>query len=135
WQGWGGFTRDWIAPFGTIFLNLLTLIAVPLILSSLITGVASLSDVNKLSRIGGKTIAIYLATTVVAVLIGLTLVNVMKPGRTVPPEMRERLQATYESAAARSTELAEQAVERGPLQPLVDMIPENLIGAASANAN
>lgn len=135
WQGWGGFTRDWIAPFGTIFLNLLKLIAVPLILSSLITGVASLSDVNKLSRIGGKTIAIYLATTVVAVLIGLTLVNVMKPGRTVPPEMRERLQATYESAAARSTELAEQAVERGPLQPLVDMIPENLIGAASANAN
>ncbi len=135
WQGWGAFTRDWIAPFGTIFLNLLKFIAVPLILASLITGVASLSDVSKLSRIGGKTIAIYLATTTISVLIGLTLVNVMKPGRTVPPEMRERLQATYQSAAEQSAQLAEQAIERGPLQPLVDIIPENVIGAASANAN
>lgn len=135
WQGWGAFTRDWIAPFGTIFLNLLKFIAVPLILASLITGVASLSDVSKLSRIGGKTIAIYLASTTISVLIGLTLVNVMKPGRTVPPEMRERLQATYQSAAEQSAQLAEQAIERGPLQPLVDIIPENVIGAASANAN
>ena len=135
WQGWGAVTRDWIAPFGTIFLNLLKFIAVPLILASLITGVASLSDVSKLSRIGGKTIAIYLATTTISVLIGLTLVNVMKPGRTVPPEMRERLQATYQSAAEQSAQLAEQAIERGPLQPLVDIIPENVIGAASANAN
>jgi len=63
---WGQFTQDWIAPFGTIFVNLLKLIAVPLILASLVTGVASLSDLNKLSRMGGKTIAIYLITTVVA---------------------------------------------------------------------
>ena len=58
--GWGNVTSNWIAPFGTIFINLLKLIAMPLVLSSLITGVASLSNVKKLSRIGGKTIAIYI---------------------------------------------------------------------------
>lgn len=57
-NGWAEFTADWIAPFGTIFINGLQLIAVPLVLASLITGVASLSDVRKLSRIGGKTISI-----------------------------------------------------------------------------
>ena len=69
--GWGSFTSDWIAPFGTIFINLLKLIAMPLVLSSLITGVASLSDIKKLSRIGGKTIGIYIFTTALAVTIGL----------------------------------------------------------------
>jgi len=59
-QGWSAFTDRWIAPFGTIFLNSLKLIAMPLVLTSLIGGVASLSDVKKLSRIGGRTIAIYL---------------------------------------------------------------------------
>jgi len=135
WMGWGQFTSHWVAPFGTIFINLLKLIAVPLILASLITGVASLSDLNKLSRIGGKTIGIYLATTVVALLIGLTVVNVLQPGKTVPPEMREKLQATYEGdAAARALE-AQQAEQRGPLQPLVDMVPDNLFSSASSNRN
>src|SRR5690606_27105809 len=77
---WGEFTADWIAPFGTVFLNALKLIAVPLVLASLVTGVASLSDLRKLSRIGGKTIAIYLATTTIAVTLGLLLVNIVKPG-------------------------------------------------------
>ena len=62
--GWGNFTDNWIAPFGTIFINLLKLIAVPLVLSSLVTGVASLSDLNKLSRIGGRTIGIYIFTRI-----------------------------------------------------------------------
>ena len=75
---------DWIAPFGAIFLRLLLLIAVPLVLASLINGVASLSDLTKLSRIGGKTIAIYLGTTLVALLIGLVLVNLIGPGDAVP---------------------------------------------------
>ena len=82
--GWGDVTSNWIAPFGTIFINLLKLIAMPLVLSSLITGVASLSDVKKLSRIGGKTIAIYIATTTVAVTIGLLTVNMLNPGDKVP---------------------------------------------------
>lgn len=134
-MGWNAYTSDWIAPFGTIFINLLKLIAVPLILASLITGVASLSDLKKLSRIGGKTIAIYMSTTVIALLIGLTIVNVMQPGKTVPPEMRARLEATYGGDASARTLLADQAKERGPLQPLVDIVPENVLGAASENRN
>ncbi|MFQ5767399.1 MAG: dicarboxylate/amino acid:cation symporter, partial [Acidobacteriota bacterium] len=133
--GWGRFTADWIAPFGKIFINLLKLIAVPLILASLITGVASLSDLKKLSRIGGKTIFIYIATTVVSVSIGLLLVNVFRPGESVPPDLRDRLQASYQADAAARTAAARQAQERGPLQPLVDIIPDNLIGAASSNRN
>lgn len=134
-NGWGQFTSDWIAPFGTIFLNLLKLIAVPLVLSSLITGVASLSDVRQLSRIGGKTIAIYVFTTAVAVTIGLGVVNVLQPGRTIPPEMRTQLQETYEEDVESSQQLARQAQERGPLQPIVDIVPENPIGAAGDNSN
>ncbi len=134
-EGWGTFTSHWIAPFGTIFINLLKLIAIPLIVASLITGVASLSDLRKLSRIGGKTIGVYLGTTFVALVIGLVIVNVMKPGKTVPPEMRERLEATYGGDVEQRSELAEQTKERGPLQPLVDIVPDNLLGAASSNRN
>lgn len=134
-QGWGGFTSDWIAPFGTIFLNLLKLIAVPLILASLITGVASLSDVKKLSRIGGKTIGIYIGTTVIALIIGLTVVNVLQPGGTVPDEMRTQLEETYSQEAEDRGLAAMEAQERGPLQPLVDMVPENFFGAAGENRN
>lgn len=133
--GWQEFTSDWIGPFGTIFLNLLKLIAVPLIIASLIVGVASLADLKKLSRIGGKTIVIYLCTTVIALIIGLTVVNVMQPGRTVPAEMRERLQASYEGDVEDRTLLAEEARERGPLQPLVDIVPENFLGSAADNSN
>ena len=66
--GWGSVTKDWITPFGTSFLRLLLLGAVPLVLASLITGIASLADLRKLSRIGGKTIALYLSTTLVALI-------------------------------------------------------------------
>ena len=78
--GWIDFSDDWIKPWGVIFVNLLKLIAVPLVFASLMKGVASLSDISKLSRIGGKTIAIYLTSTVIAVSIGLLLVNTVKPG-------------------------------------------------------
>jgi len=134
-MGWGRFTSDWVAPFGTIFINLLKLIAVPLILGSLITGVTSLSDLKKLGRIGGKTLGIYIGTTVIALVIGLMVVNLMQPGKTVPPDMRERLQDTYSEQAEIGALAAGQAMERGPLQPLVDMVPENLFGAASNNRN
>ena len=86
--GWREFTADWVAPFGTIFLRLLLLIAVPLVLASLITGIASLSDLKKLSRIGGKTIGIYVGTTLIALIIGLTLVNLLQPGARVPDSVR-----------------------------------------------
>ena len=134
-QGWGSFTNDWIAPFGTIFLNLLKLIAVPLVLFSLITGVASLSDLKKLSRIGGKTIGIYVITTAIAVTIGLVSVNLLKPGDSVPIEIKEKLEQRYQSAASTKAGAAEAVKNRGPLQPLVDMVPNNFFNSASSNRN
>ena len=134
-QGLGDFTSAWIAPFGKIFLNLLKLIAVPLVLSSLITGVASLSDTKKLSRIGGKTITIYIATTAVAVTIGLVSVNILQPGDTVPEDMKLKLQETYEVAASGRLEAANDAKNRSFLQPIVDMVPDNVFSSASNNSN
>jgi Na+/H+-dicarboxylate symporter len=133
-RGWAEFTADWIAPFGTVFLNALKLIAVPLVLASLITGVASLSDLRKLSRIGGKTIAIYVATTTVAIVIGLALVNAVRPGRFVPATMRAELEAAYVEDAAAREGAAEDARERGPLQILVDVVPDNLLAAGADNS-
>ena len=134
-NSWGGFTTNWIAPFGKIFINLLKLIAVPLVLSSLITGVASLSDLKKLSRIGGKTITIYIVTTAISVTIGLVAVNLLKPGDTVPEDMKVKLQETYKSAASGKLEAADQIKERRPLQPIVDMVPSNFFSSASNNRN
>jgi len=134
-NGWGSFTSDWIAPFGTVFISLLKLIAVPLVLASLITGVASLSDLKKLSRIGGKTIAIYVGTTAVAVTIGLVSVNVLQPGDKVPDQMKEKLQQTYEKDATSRAGNAQKVKGRGPLQPIVDMVPSNFFSSASSNRN
>ena len=131
--GWGGFTADWIAPFGTIFMRLLLLIAVPLVLASLVTGVASLADLRKLSRIGGRTIAIYVATTLVALVIGLVLVNLVQPGGSIPESLRASLQETYRGDLAGRQAAIDQAMESGPLQPLVDMAPENVLAAAANN--
>ncbi|MFQ5630628.1 MAG: dicarboxylate/amino acid:cation symporter, partial [bacterium] len=127
--GWGKFTTDWIVPFGDIFLSLLKLIAVPLVIASLITGVASLADVQKLSRIGGKTIAIYIGTTAIAVTLGLILVNVLQPGKGVPQDLQEKLQATYQAEAGTKMEDAETVKERGPLQIFVDMVPGNFFSS------
>ena len=134
-MGWGQFVADWVDPFGDIFLNLLFLIAIPLVLASLITGIASLSDLKKLSRIGGKTIGIYLATTFVALIIGLVLVNVLQPGKAVPERMRLELQQTYQSETTEKQGEAAVASERGPLQPLVDMVPSNLFYSSTSNRN
>lgn len=134
-QGWQQFTAHWIAPFGTIFLNLLKLIAVPLILASLVVGIASLADLNRLSRIGGKTIGLYLLTTVIALVVGLTLVNMLDPGGSVPAEMQTQLEETYRDDVGQREAFAEDAADRGPLQPLVDMVPANFFSAASDNGN
>ena len=134
-QGLTSFTSEWISPFGKIFLNLLKLIAVPLVLSSLITGVASLSDTKKLSRIGSKTITIYIVTTAVAVTIGLISVNILQPGDTVPEDMKTKLQETYKSAASGRMEAAAEVKGRSVLQPLVDMVPSNVFSSASNNRN
>ena len=134
-NGYGEFTSDWISPFGTIFINLLKLIAMPLVLASLVTGVASLSDVKKLSRIGGKTIAIYLSTTAFAVTIGLLSVNILNPGDKIPNEMQNKLQTIYEKDASKKAVTVQKVKDRGPLQPIVDMVPDNFFDSASSNRN
>ena len=133
--GWGQFTTDWIAPFGTIFIRLLKFIAIPLVLTSLITGIASLSDLKKLSRIGGKTISIYIVTTAISVSIGLITVNLLQPGKQVPYEMQSKLQETYESDASSRADTAQEVKARGPLQLFIDMVPSNFFEAASNNRN
>ena len=133
--GWGQFTTDWVAPFGTIFLNLLKLIAMPLVITSLICGVASLSDFKKLSRMGGKTIGLYLATTAVAVMIGLLVVNAIKPGDRLPDETKAQLESKYQADATKRQKATATVKERGPLQPLIDMVPDNFFGSASSNRN
>jgi len=133
--GWIEFTKLWIKPFGTIFINLLMLIAVPLVLASLIKGVSSLSDVVKLSRIGGKTIGLYLVTTVVAVGIGLLLVNTIRPGDTFSEEKKEQLKEQYASKAFKKQQKADQYKERGPLDFFVDIVPKNIFLSVQDNKN
>lgn len=129
--GWGKWTSDWIAPFGEVFIRLLKLIAIPLVLTSLISGVASLTDVRKLSRIGGRTIFIYLTTTALAVTLGLFVVNLLKPGNSLPAEIRQNLENTYNEDAGVRALNAMEVESRGPLQALVDMVPNNFFSAAS----
>ena len=133
--GWGSFVADWIKPFGTIFINSLKLIAIPLIVASLIKGITDLKDISKLSAMGGRTIAIYVGTTVVAIVVGLGIVNLVQPGRSINDDTRETLLAqNADAAGARITQAAAQA-EAGPLQALVDLVPDNIVGAASSNGN
>jgi Na+/H+-dicarboxylate symporter len=133
--GWVDFTNAWIKPWGVIFVNLLKLIAVPLVFASLIKGVASLSNISKLSRIGGKTIGFYLASTVVAVTIGLFLVNFVQPGNTFSQEKRMELKQAYASKAGAKIDAASNVKEDGPLQFVVDIVPSNFLSAASDNSN
>ena len=133
--GWVDFTNDWIKPWGKVFINLLKLIAVPLVFASLIKGVGSLSDISKLSRIGGKTISIYLFTTVVAVTFGLILVNIIQPGTSFSEEKRMELKEQYASNAASKIASAKDVKEDGPLQFIVDMVPSNFIQATGNNKN
>ena len=133
--GLGNFTSDYIAPFGLIFINLLKLIAAPLVLSSLITGVASLSDLKKLSKIGSKTISIYILTTAISVIIGLFVVNSLAPGTTVPQEMKDKLKNTYQEDMISKKGSASKVKTRGPLEPIVDIVPNNFFHSASNNRN
>ncbi|KPQ15146.1 MAG: Na+/H+-dicarboxylate symporter [Algoriphagus marincola HL-49] len=127
------FTLDYIKPIGTIFINALKMIAVPLVLASLIVGVSNLGDISKLSRIGGKTIAAYLVTTVVAISTGLILVNIFQPGKSLPIETRENLMKMYEGDAGARVGQAAQLQDQSPLQPLVDIVPENFFLATTDN--
>ncbi|MAU30803.1 MAG: dicarboxylate/amino acid:cation symporter [Flavobacteriaceae bacterium] len=126
---------DWIKPFGTIFINALKLIAIPLILASLIKGISDLKDISKLSKMGGITIATYLITTVIAVSVGLAIVNVVKPGNSISDQTRIELLNAYEGDADKKREAAAETKNSGPLQPIIDIVPSNIISAATDNKN
>jgi len=128
------FTNNWIAPFGTIFINLLKLIAIPLILISLINGVSNLKNVAKLSRIGGKTIGIYMITTVIAITVGLIFVNIMQPGKTFSEEKQMELREQHADQSAEQAMTAKEVQEEGPLQFLVDIVPQNFFNAVGDNS-
>ena len=134
-DGGGDFISNWIKPFGTIFINSLKLIAIPLILASLIKGVSDLKDISKLSSRGPITITTYLTTTVIAVSVGLLLVNIVKPGDSISEKTRTELIGQYDSDAEKKRSAAAESKEAGPLQPLVDLVPSNFVAAASDNKN
>ena len=126
---------NWIKPFGTIFINALKLIAIPLILASLIKGISDLKDISKLSKMGGITITTYLITTVIAVSVGLAIVNIVKPGNSISDETRVELLNAYEDDADKKREAAAESKKSGPLQPIIDIVPSNIISAATDNKN
>lgn len=171
--GWNEFTINFVKPFGDIFVNILKLIAVPLVLFSIIVGVTSLGDIKKLGRLGLKTLGTYFLTTVLAVVIGLALVNLFKPGVNVSDDLRESNRVRYELWAKENSierlddihfltdsakahiveqvqremqteqvsenlqdklEKAKEAKKDGPLQPLVDVVPDNIFQALGAQS-
>ena len=133
---WGpAFIAAWIKPLGTIFVKLLKLIAVPLILASLIKGISDLKDISKFASIGLKTIIVYVLTTVVAISIGLTLVNIFNPGDGVSDTTISKLTATYANNTSLQGKIVEAGRQQdsGPLDFVVDMVPENAFSALSNN--
>ncbi|MFL5731147.1 MAG: dicarboxylate/amino acid:cation symporter [Cytophagaceae bacterium] len=128
-----GFTKDFIKPLGTIFFRLLSFIAVPLVLASLIVGVANLKDMTKLARMGGRTLLLFLCTAFIATSLGLILVNISQPGKRLSEKVKTELMAEYNEAAEKALSKA-AAIKESPMQPLVDIVPDNIFGAMSENA-
>ncbi|WP_298901951.1 dicarboxylate/amino acid:cation symporter [uncultured Psychroserpens sp.] len=129
------FTEDWIKPIGSIFVKLLKLIAIPLILASLIKGISDLKDISKFKNIGLRTIGIYIVTTVIAISIGLALVNILSPGDGVSEETITKLTETYSQNSSVKAKIAEASkqMDTGPLQFLEDMVPDNAFKALGNN--
>ena len=134
-DGGMGIVQDWIKPFGKIFINSLKLIAIPLILAALIKGVSDLKDISKLSKMGTRTILIYILTTVVAVSIGLILVNTINPGKSISEQTRSEMVENYSGNTAKYQETALKQKESGPLQALEDLVPQNIFAASTSNKN
>jgi Na+/H+-dicarboxylate symporter len=169
--GWNEFTMDYIKPLGDIFINLLKLIAVPLVLFSIISGVISMKDIRQLGSMGAKTLGLYVITTMFSVALGLVAVNLVKPGTLVDDDLRKSFRVSYElwlqsdatiprlddtcltcdpenealvadvqqrenSGTGKSSETdawvqdklekAKSTKEEGPMEPLVDIVPDNI---------
>lgn len=126
---------DWVKPFGTIFINLLKLIAIPMIVTSLITGITGLGDVSRLSKMGLRTVVTYLLTTVFAIAVGLLVVNLVGPGKRIDEETRSKLVDTYQNDVGAKIDAANTQKEARPLKALVDLVPNNIFFASSSNRN
>ena len=134
---WGrSFVQDWINPFGTIFVKLLKLIAIPLILASLVKGISDLKDISRFRNIGLRTIGIYIVTTIIAITIGLVLVNILQPGEGISEDTITRLTETYASDSGVTSKIEEASRQKdsGPLQFLEDMVPDNAFNALANNS-
>ncbi|MBN2778777.1 MAG: dicarboxylate/amino acid:cation symporter [Bacteroidales bacterium] len=127
------FTDNWIAPFGTIFIKLLKLIAIPLILVSLIKGVSDLRNTASLSKMGLRTIILYLITTVIAITIGLSLAYTIKPGNYFPKERQESLYEKYSESISEGQIMVQSSKNDSPIKFLVDIVPENIFFATTNN--
>lgn len=134
-EGGASFVADWIKPLGTIFVKLLKLIAVPLIIASLVKGISDLKDISKFKNIGLRTMLIYIGTTVIAITVGLVLVNVVQPGNGISEETIAKLTETYANSGGVQSKIAEASKQKasGPLQFVVDMVPDNAMQAMSNN--
>lgn len=112
----------YLKPLGDTFIRLLTMIAVPLVLSSLIVGAASLSDLKHIAKIGGKTLGFYALTAVIAITIGLLCADIIQPGKFMPEENKKRLLETFQDDAQSKIE---QNVSLNIVDFLVNIVPKN----------
>lgn len=127
-----GWLRSFLAsldPVGTAFIRLITMVVVPLIVASIVTGAASLGDLRRLGRIGGKSVGYYLLTTAAAVTLGLLLSDLVRPGSRIDPATRDQL-------ASRLSGEASAFVQKLPSAPsltdfLLRIIPRNPVQAAA----
>jgi len=154
--GWSEFTINWISPFGDIFINILKLIAIPLVLFSIIKGVSSISNISVLGRMGFKTLSAYLMTTILSISIGLCLVNLIKPGSQISLSQRQDNHKEYQAWLAHqdsesdrdqysvSSGLSQEKIQNmqieasnqkknSPLQFIVDMVPSNIFLSLTDN--
>ncbi|HUS86535.1 MAG TPA: dicarboxylate/amino acid:cation symporter [Bacteroidales bacterium] len=128
------FTANWVKPWGTIFIKLLKLVAVPLIFVSLVKGITSITEISKLSRIGLKTIVLYITTTMVAIIFGLILVNVVKPGSSFSEDKKKEFQARYQQSITEKEAVAEDIKGGSPLTFFEELVPDNIVNAAGDNS-
>ncbi len=126
---------DWVKPWGEVFMRLLKMIAVPLIIVSLTKGIANLEDISSLSRMGLRTISLYIASTILAISIGLVLVNLIQPGSYFSEESRSDLLGQYSNDANVKKDLAISQQNKGPLDFIVQLVPNNIVEASSSNRN
>ncbi|KAA6328539.1 Proton glutamate symport protein [termite gut metagenome] len=128
------FIQNWIYPWGRLFIRLLQLIAVPLVIVSLIKGVIGLKDISKFSRMGGRALIIYVVTTMIAIMIGLSMGLLVKPGEMVDQTQIAHIQEKYQVIAEEKAIVAEQSKEQGPLAFIDDIVPNNIFSATTDNA-